>query len=97
VHEVTAQAALHHPVGGDGRVDPAREQHERPSGCPDRKAAGAAQAIDRHEQLVLVGLDMHLEVGFTEVHGQAELVLHRGADQASYVHRGDREVLVPPA
>ena len=31
VHEVAAQAALHHPVGGHRRVEPARQEHQRPS------------------------------------------------------------------
>ena len=60
VDEVAAQAALHRPVGGDGRVDPAREQDERAAGDADGEAAAAGELLGEREDLALVDLEEDL-------------------------------------
>ena len=82
MHEVAAQAALHHPVGRDRRVEPARQQHQRAPARADRQAAGAAHALDRDEQLLVVDLDEQLEVRVGQVDLEPEPHPHGVAEQA---------------
>ena len=94
--EVAAQAALHHPVGGHGRVEPAREEHERTSARADREPAGASQALGRHEQLLAVHLHVRDQVRVRQVHVEAEPHPHRVADHPRELDGAEREALVAP-
>ena len=94
---VAAQAAPHHPVGGDRRVDPAREQHQGAATGPDRKTAPSPEPVERHEQLGLVRVDVQLDVGVGKIDAEPELVDDDRADVSRDVHRADREALLAPA
>ena len=63
VHEVAAEAALHHPVGRDRGVDAAGEQDYRAAARPDRESAAPGELLGIGEDLVLVDLEIDLEVG----------------------------------
>ena len=97
VDVVAAEAALHRPVGGDRRVDPAREEHERPSRDADREAAAAGDLLREGEDLALVDLDEDLEVGAGQVDAEPEFVLDGAADGGRELARVEPEALVAPS
>src|SRR5205085_5711551 len=97
VDEVAAEAALHHPVRGDGRVDPAREEHEAAPARADGKPAAAGELLRVREDLALVDLEVDLEVRPSEVDAEPELVLDGAPDERGELVRDELERLVAPA
>ncbi len=97
VDELAAQATLHRPVRGDGRVDPTGEKRERPAADPHRKASPAGDLLRVREDLALVDLEEDLEVGVHEVDVECELVLYGAADNGGEPPGIEREALVAAA
>src|SRR5215216_923545 len=76
MHEVAAEAALHHPVGSDRGVEPAREEHHRPTARANGQAARPPQALAGHQQLAVVHFHVHRHVRMREIDLKAETHPH---------------------
>jgi hypothetical protein len=97
MEEHAAQAAAHHPVGGDRGVDPAGHQHDRAAAHPDRQPALARLAAGEHEHLAGVDLDEDLRVRVLEADLEPVGLVHLAADEHVELLGRDGEALVATA